>query len=60
MRIGCGTEIVGGNLPRCHFIDKESHMTCSWLEPGPRCWKLATERLSYGTTALFVYFFMVE
>jgi hypothetical protein len=60
MRIGCGSEAVRGNPSRCHFIDHKSRMTCSGLEPRPRGWNLATNRLSYGTTALFLYVFIVE
>jgi hypothetical protein len=27
MRIGRGTEVVGENLPQCHFAHHKSHMT---------------------------------
>jgi hypothetical protein len=27
MRIGRDTEILGENLPQCHFVDHKSHMT---------------------------------
>jgi hypothetical protein len=26
MRIGRGTELLGGNIPQCHFVDHKSHM----------------------------------
>jgi hypothetical protein len=44
MRIGRDTEILGENLPQCHFVDHKSHMTWPGLEPGPArreaggCW----------------------
>jgi hypothetical protein len=44
MRIGRGTEVLGENLPHCHFVHHKSHMTWPGLEPG----KPATNRLSYG------------
>jgi hypothetical protein len=27
MRIGRGNEILGENLPQCHFVHHKSHMT---------------------------------
>jgi hypothetical protein len=33
------TEVLGGNLPQCHFIYLKSHMTCPGIEPGPPRWE---------------------
>jgi hypothetical protein len=41
------TEVLGENLPQCHFIYYKSYMT--WQNPGRRGWKPATNHLSYGT-----------
>jgi hypothetical protein len=35
MRIGRGTEVLGENLPQCHFVHHKSYMTWPGLEPGP-------------------------
>jgi hypothetical protein len=43
------TELLGGSLPQRHFVHHKPH---TWpdpeLNPGRRCGKPATNRLSYG------------
>jgi hypothetical protein len=41
------TEVLGENLPQCHFAHHKYHMTWPELEPA----KPATNRLSYGTAS---------
>jgi hypothetical protein len=45
-------EVLGENLPQCHFVHHKSLMTWPGLEPWRRVGKQATNRLSYGTALL--------
>jgi hypothetical protein len=36
MKIGRGTEVLGENLPQCHFVHHKPHMTWPEIERGPQ------------------------
>jgi hypothetical protein len=48
MSIGRETEVLGENLPQCHFVYHKSHITY----PGRRGGKSATNLLSYSTAVI--------
>jgi hypothetical protein len=53
------TEVLGENLPQCHFVHHKSHMLCPDANPGRRCGKPAINRLSYGTALPFIIIVML-
>jgi hypothetical protein len=46
VKIGRGTEVLGGNLSQCHFVHQKSYMTWPGSNPGRRGEKTAINPLS--------------
>jgi hypothetical protein len=53
------SEVLGENLPQCHFVRQKPHMFCSEANPGRRGGNPATNRLNYGMALMVMMMMMM-